>query len=91
MSKFRRKPLVVEAELYRKGLEDGFDGCGRCPTFKWENGLDDCSKCGSGRPFICTSDGKQYMRPGDYVIIAENGQRLPYKSYMFEAMFEPVE
>ena len=52
MSKFRRKPLVVEAELYRKGLEDGFDGCGRCPTFKWENGLDDCSKCGSGRPFI---------------------------------------
>ena len=31
MAKYRKKPVVIEAEVYRPGLEDGFE---RCFTYK---------------------------------------------------------
>jgi hypothetical protein len=29
--KYRKKPVIIEAEIYHRGLEDGFNPCGHCP------------------------------------------------------------
>jgi hypothetical protein len=52
MSKYRKKPVVIEAEVYRPGLEDGF-------YFQFgENPRTD-----SGTPYIETLEGKHFIKP----------------------------
>lgn len=88
--KYRKKPVVVEAEIYHKGLEDGCFPCGHCPTEKWEAGDDDCPSCFHGRPFINTLEGKMFISLGDYIITGVNGERYPCKPDIFLKTYEPV-
>lgn len=88
--KYRKKPVIVEAEKYHKGLEDGFFACGHCPTAKFEVGDDDCSECPSGRPYIATLEGNMVISPGDYIITGVRGERYPCKPDIFQATYEPV-
>lgn len=77
--KYRKKPVVIEAEIYRYGLEDGFD-----IEHPEEQHLAD------KKPFINTLEGKMYISHGDYIITGVKGERYPCKPDIFEATYELV-
>lgn len=87
--KYRKKPIVIEAEIYHAGLEDGFDPCGHCPFPIGED--PECDECGNHRPFIRTLEGRMHISKGDYIITGVNGERYPCKPDIFEKTYEPAE
>lgn len=85
MSKFKKKPVVIEAEIYQKGMEDGFEkDSEKCPPFC----QDSCGSCPNYKPYIKTLEGKHFISPGDYIIIGIKGERYPCKPDIFEASYE---
>lgn len=100
MAKYRKKPVVIEAEVYREGLEDGY----RCLaygkteesecTFSCGNGKDyrdSCKLKGRAVPYISTLEGKYYISKGDYIITGVKDERYPCKPDIFEMAYELVE
>lgn len=93
MAKYRKKPVVIEAEIYREGMEDGFD----YETESWpgehRENVHLISKDWQPkkRPFINTLEGKHYISEGDYIIVGVKGERYPCKPDIFEATYELVE
>jgi len=77
--KYRKKPVVVDAEVYKPGMEDGYD-----IEHPEEQHLAD------RRPYINTLEGKHYITPGDYIITGIKGERYPIKSDIFHATYEKV-
>ncbi len=75
MAKFRKKPVVIEAEIYQSGLEDG-------------EAMDDH---GEVKPFIDTLEGKLFINPGDYIITGVAGERYPCKPEIFNKTYDQVE
>lgn len=75
MAKFRKKPVVIEAEVYKPGLEDG-------------EAMDDRGKI---KPFINTLEGKHFINPGDYIITGVAGERYPCKPEIFKKTYDQVE
>lgn len=86
--KYRKKPVIIEAEVYHIGMEDGFDPCGHCPFPIGED--PECNECGNRRPFIRSLEGKLYISSGDYIITGVNGERYPCKPDIFKKTYEPV-
>jgi hypothetical protein len=103
MAKYRKKPVVIEAEVYKPGLESGIE-----PYYYDENGplCSAWKKAGYGLgpngetfnedgavyvPFIKTLEGVYYITPGDYIITGVKGERYPCKPDIFEATYESVE
>lgn len=99
MAKYRKKPVVIEAEPYREGLEDGFD-C-ECKLIK-----DDCSyiyddgvgipyncptSCEHYKPYIKTLEGNMYIEPTDMIITGVKGERYPCKKDIFDMTYEKAE
>ena len=97
MAKFRKKPVVIEAEQYRLGLEDGFmtiteAGCHGLSMAGVNQPM--CAmSIGSGRdvPFIETLEGKHFISEGDWIITGVEGERYPCKDSVFKKTYEPVE
>ncbi|BCV23321.1 PGDYG domain-containing protein [Gelria sp. Kuro-4] len=95
MAKYRKKPVVIDAEVYRPGLEDGFacvdKGCpfmgAVSPNVKW--GM--CTDCERNQPYVMTLEGPLFISPGDYIITGVKGERYPCKPDVFEATYESVE
>lgn len=100
MAKYRKKPVVIEAEAYKPGMEDGY----RCLaygerdesecTFNCGNGKDykdECKKERRAVPYIRTLEGKHYISEGDYIITGIKGERYPCKPDIFHATYELVE
>lgn len=89
MAKYRKKPVIVEAEVYKRGMEDGFECVAeRCPYGEaWET----CRVCKHNRPYIQTLEGRHYISKGDYIITGIRGERYPCKPDIFAATYEPVE
>ena len=99
MAKYRKKPVVIEAELYKEGLEDGFDcfayrswkitkcefSCGNGKDYR-----DECKKENRARPYINTLEGKHYITPTDYIITGVKGERYPCDKDIFEMIYEEV-
>lgn len=99
--KYRKKPVVVEAEVYKRGMEDGFDNY----CVWWDRANVDCPEdcdesvrdvCDAGRnlvkrPYINTLEGKHYINPGDYIITGVKGERYPCKPDIFEMTYEEVD
>ena len=90
MAKWRKKPVIVDAEVYKPGMEDGFDRCESvtCGEFRWFD--KECSTCGHGKPYINTLEGKCYISPGDYIITGVKGERYPCKPDIFHMTYEKV-
>lgn len=83
MAKFRKKPIVIEAEQYRPGLEDGLGD-------RFANNTDP----GWGYkhdPYIMTLEGPMWISKDDWIITGINGERYPCKDAIFRATYEPVE
>lgn len=69
-----RKKSIIQAEPYKKGLEDGFiETC--------ESGV---------LPYIQTLEGKMLIDKTDYIIIGVKGERYPCKKDIFEETYEEV-
>lgn len=94
--KYRKKPIVVEAEVYREGLEDDFDtivASGKkylgWPVKRKNNEIVPIDY--ALVPYINTLEGKHYISKGDYIITGVKGERYPCKPDIFKATYEPVE
>ncbi|MBP3037971.1 hypothetical protein J9303_00420 [Bacillaceae bacterium Marseille-Q3522] len=82
--KYRKKPVVVEAEPYRLGLEDGFK--------------DAVEQIGPGirgvrkirKPYINTLEGEMIVSPGDWIITGVKKERYVCKPDIFELTYEKV-
>lgn len=96
MPRYRKKPVVVEAEVYRAGLEDGFEWIKteQRNRFRPEYLNRYWYYLGDerwGAPYIETMEGNHYISEGDYIITGVKGERYPCKPDIFELTYEPVE
>ncbi|PFP97708.1 hypothetical protein COK06_13290 [Bacillus cereus] len=95
MAKYRKKPVVVEAELYKEGLEDGFEfyavnGQYLCYMTKEEMKTKGHPKS-NWKPVIESLEGRMQISNGDYIITGVNGERYPCKPDIFEKTYEPTD
>lgn len=81
--KYRKKPIVIDAEVYRRGLEDGIEcaiqGCQLFHT--------NCNDCplNTTTPYIETTLCKVY------IITGVKGERYPCKPDIFDMTYDKVE
>lgn len=95
MAKYRKKPVVIEAEVYKEGMEDYFKY--HIPMF----GLftkQECIDAGftpnfeeDKIPFIKTLEGEYAISKGDYIITGIKNERYPCKPDIFAETYEKVE
>lgn len=89
--KFRKKPVIIDADIYSIGMEDGFMTIGEAIT----NGLrepynhPECAKF-KGVPYISTLEGYHFISEGDYIITGVEGERYPCKPDIFKKTYEKV-
>ena len=94
--KFRKKPVVIEAEVYSEGMEDGWEYEDQLPDEIPDpsfTAMFAASRVDGVRmyPYISTLEGRHYIGKGDYIITGIQGERYPCKPDIFEATYEPVE
>jgi len=75
MAKFRRKPVVIEAEQWFPGVK--IKGV---TEPDWE------SRLGT----IHTLEGLMTVSPGDWIVTGIKSEKYPVKPDIFEATYEPV-
>ena len=92
MAKYRKKPVVIEAEAYRRGLEDGFEYADQL-EFPVTDGMYEASIVDGVRlyPYIDTAEGRHYISAGDYIITGIENERYPCKPQIFAKTYELVE
>ena len=88
--KFRKKPVIIEAEIYYKGLEDGWESEDKLPIEY--NPMFAVSKVTGVRlyPYIETLEGKHFISKGDYIITGIKGERYPCKPDIFKLTYDEV-
>lgn len=91
MSKYRKKPVVVEAEVYKEGMEDGY-ACYEIfgefiGYFDKRGSLPRANRV----PAIKTLEGWHEISEGDYIITGVKGERYPCKPDIFAMTYEKVE
>lgn len=81
--KFRRKPVVFEAEQFfpdkkpwPNGVTHGFQFVDQKESIGFQ---------------ILTLEGQHIVSPGDWIITGIKGEKWPVKPDIFEATYEPVE
>ena len=90
MSKFRKKPVVIEAfQLpahgdWGSGLESFFEWCAEVEFANYTSGRDESL-------IIETLEGYMQADPGDWIIKGAAGEFYPCKPDIFEKTYEPVE
>lgn len=72
--KFRKKPVVIEAEQFHYESKP------------WPDGVKDFD----GVPYISTLEGLMRVSEGDYVITGVVGEKYPCKEDIFTQTYEPV-
>ena len=87
MPKFRKKPVVIEAEQFNWLGDAGV-------IEQWNRTPSPCDKCGHlfnlhGR--VETLEGYHIVCPGDWIITGIQGEWYPCKPDIFEATYERVE
>jgi hypothetical protein len=88
MAKYIKKPIIVDAIKYEKGLEDGVDEI----ETAIQSGLDInkyVNPLHSDKvPYIRTLEGKHYISKGDYIITGVEGERYPCKEKIFLSSYK---
>lgn len=95
MPRYRKKPVVIEAEVFRLALADGVDWKGKDQLTYYPESFQKLfwveDRLLLGAPYINTLEGKHYITEGDYIITGVKGERYPCKPYIFELTYELVE
>lgn len=81
MPKFRKKPVVIEAEQFTKDGPLPFSKRGPVVMFDGEE----------GRWYVMTLEGPLTVSDGDWIICGVKGEFYPCKPDIFAATYEPVE
>ena len=92
MAKYRKKPVVIEAERWHNFQQENQLGVSS-DIFSHEGG-NRCHKCGEfldEHGTIPTLEGKHIVCPGDWIITDIKGEKYPCKPDIFEATYEKVE
>ena len=88
--KFRKKPVVIEAEQYKGPAEIAPGPTAGDPAAP--AGVEWCRDGGdSVRPYVVTLEGRMLVTPGDWIITGVKGKRYPCKPDIFEATYEAVD
>ncbi len=77
MAKYRKRPVVIEAEQYGGPGAPLVDGM--VTDFE------------SGKPFCPTDEGPLWVSEGDWIITGVKGERYPCKPDVFAQTYEPAE
>ena len=89
MSKFRKRPIIIEAEQWRS--PDSADMDVRLPE---QISVILYANSDGGPPsrtyYIQTLEGRMLLSPGDWIITGIMGERYPCKPDIFEATYESV-
>ena len=83
MAKYKKKPIIIEADVYKPGMEDGFS-----------SKPEDVETLGDNAPIfphIETLEGRHWINPGDYIIVGVRGERYPCNPDIFLETYELVE
>jgi hypothetical protein len=87
--KYRKKPLVVEAEqfIYRDlPIEQVRDFCERHRIdWRWMSGSSDFPVF-----ILSTLEGPIYLQEGDWVVTGIEGEKYPVKDGIFRKTYEPI-
>lgn len=81
MTKYRKKPVVIEAVQYNGDMNPVWDAFGAENVF---------GETEDKFPYIETLEGKMTISKGDYVIKGVQGELYPCKPDIFEATYEEV-
>lgn len=89
MAKYRKKPIVIEAEQWNPKDRVGWPGMGESDRLGviWE--FDTTGKVVSG--CIDTLEGPHAVSIGDWIITGIKGEKYPCKPDIFAATYEKVE
>lgn len=96
MAKYRKKPIVIEAEQWFK-VSEYVEGKERIVDYYRTPELDGqhkCKHCGDimhNHGWIDTLEGGHIVCPGDFIITGVKGEKYPCKPDIFEATYEKVE
>jgi hypothetical protein len=99
MPKFRKKPIVIDAEQWFKNgdhSQDGADGEGklvryfRSPDVPGGNLCNYCQKTMRHHGWIDTLEGGHIVCSGDWIIKGVVGEFYPCKPDVFSQSYEPV-
>lgn len=83
MGKYRKKPLVIEAEQFWPNVVPWPDGVYEVePTGDYYMDID--------RYCVDTLEGTIYAAPGDWIITGVKGEKYPCKPDVFAATYEPA-
>lgn len=87
MAKYAKKQIVVDAEIYHIGMEDGFDNIDTAINSGLN--IDNYVKPTNTNkiPFIQTLEGKHYISKDDYIITGIEGERYPCKNAIFHQTY----
>lgn len=97
--KFRKKPVVIEAEQFfpeRRPWPAGVEAetrdrsCSLCGDSTYDHMCND-GVVPTGRHIVVTLEGPMVASPGDWIITGVKGERYPCKPDIFAATYEPVE
>lgn len=83
MAKYRKKPIVIEAEQWWPSTKPWPMGVYRIPD-DWEGAEFPT------RHRINTLEGSFHVSPGDWIITGVKGEKYPCKPDIFEATYEAV-
>ena len=82
MTKFRKKPIIVEAEQWLPGAE--IDGVDSSHAARLVNNLL------IDHAWIETLEGGHIVSPGDWIITGIAGEKYPCRDEIFRETYEPV-
>ena len=102
MEKYRKKPVVIEANRWFKNGDHPKDGGGglregelvryyRTPELDGQNVCKHCGNIMHNHGWIDTLEGGHIVCPGDWIIEGVEGEFYPCKPDIFEKTYEKVE
>lgn len=92
MAKYRKKPIVIEAEMFKMGMEDGY-ACYSL-TGKFLGFYDKIRPMprANKKPAIKTLEGwYEVEEEKHYIVTGIKGERYPVEKEIFEETYETVE
>ena len=89
--KYRKKPVMIEADVYKPGMEDGFACYSIRGSFLGFYDKKGPMPRAEQRPALRTLEGWHEISEGDYIITSIKGEKYPCKPDIFHQTYEPVE
>lgn len=87
MSKYRKKPVIIEAEQWyppHDPRHQEIDGV--CTDVSYTKGVEVVLQ-----HYVQTLEGQMTVSPGDWIITGVKGEKYPCKPDIFEMSYEKVE